>query len=157
MILLNYQLIFACSFFDRSVLQRMDIYKINSTKNTKALFLKEYVKLNRQERYYIYERDRGRLVKFDETYFADENADVIKVISKEHLHKALNCALKELTALEQQIIDDCFFNDKDKDGNRKTYTELAKKYNISRQAYAKRLNKILKKLRVLIDFYYEDF
>lgn len=140
-------------------LQRMGSYKIKRTnnKNTKTLFLKEYAKLNRQERYYIYERDKGRLIKFDEAYFSDENADVVKVITKERLHKALNRALKELTALEQQIIDDCFFNDKDEDGNRKTYTELAKKYNISRQAYAKRLNKILIKLRGLIDFYYEDF
>lgn len=137
----------------------MGNYKIKRTKNknTKTLFLKEYAKLNRQERYYIYERDKGRLIKFDEAYFPDENADVIEVIKKERLHKALNRALKNLTELEQQIIDDCFFNDKDENGKKKTYTELAKKYNITRQAYAKRLNKILKKLRVDIDFYYEDF
>lgn len=135
----------------------MGIYKINHTKNTKTLFLKEYAKLNRQERYYIYERDKGRLIKFDEAYFADENADVVKVINKKHLHKTLNRALKELTALEQQIIDECFFDNQNEYGKRKTYTELAKKYNISQQAYSKRLNKILKKLRVLIDFYYEDF
>lgn len=115
--------------------------------------LKKYKKhIRRQEKYLFVERDKGKTVRFDEAYHYDAYADSVEeIIRKQHIHKALIYSLRELTELEQQIIDECFFCDK------KSYTELSKLHNISRQAYTKKLNRILNKLRVLIDFYYEDF
>lgn len=125
----------------------------------KYIFNNYKKRVNRQEKYILYERDKRRLIKcnskiitFDDSYTFDINADTIdEIIRKQHMHQALICALKKLTNFERQIIDECFFTDK------KTYTELSKSHNISRQAYTKKLNRILKKLRILIESFYEDF
>lgn len=61
-------------------------------------------------------------------------------------------ALATLNENEMIIIDECFFSEK-----RPSYEKLAKRHNISRQAYQKRLRRILKKLRLLIDLYNENF
>ncbi len=135
-------------------------YQSNSDRCNSHLILKDYKKrVKRQERYYLYERDKrrlikckGKVIKFDDSYIFDIKAESVdEIIRKQHMHQALMSALKELTDFEQQIIDECFFTDK------KTYTELSKSHNISRQAYTKKLHRILKKLRTLIESYYEDF
>ena len=59
--------------------------------------------------------------------------------------KALKKALTELSDDERQIINECFFADE-----KSTYTDLAKQYGITRQAYCKRLHRILRKMRSVI-------
>lgn len=69
-------------------------------------------------------------------------------LCKQEKISALKKALFNLSDDERQIVKECFyFNGRKKP----SYSELAKKYNISRQAYCKRLNKILKKLRESIE------
>lgn len=132
----------------------------NSKICNSPLILKNYKKrAKRQEKYYLYERDKrrlikcnGKVIKFEDSYILDLKADSVdEIIRKQHMHRALMSALKELTDIEQQIIDECFFSEK------KTYTELSKSHNISRQAYTKKLHRILDKLKALIESYYEDF
>lgn len=140
MILYNHQII-ACLFLDE---QECFILRMNNKKE-KPLILKDYNRrVKRKEKYYFYERDKGRIIRFDDSYYKDQNADIIETLNNIYLHKALLNALKELNSLETQIINECFFDEK------RTFTDLSKIHNISRQAYVKRLNKILIKLRGLI-------
>lgn len=129
---------------------------IDDKLNHDVIILRKHLKkVNRQEKYYFYEKDYGRIV-----YFADIPADktidkssfVVDTIIKNNLHKALMKALDTLNENEMIIIDECFFSEK-----RPSYEKLAKRHNISRQAYQKRLRRILNKLRLLIDLYNENF
>ena len=62
-------------------------------------------------------------------------------------------ALLNLSDDERRIIKECFYFN----GSRKpSYSELAEKYNISRQAYCKRLNKVLLKLRRILKENFEN-
>ena len=56
-------------------------------------------------------------------------------------------ALAELTDLERLIIDEVFFSP----DKRPSLEELGNKHNISRQAYSRKLNRTLHKLRILIE------
>lgn len=108
-------------------------------------------KVSRAERYTFHEKDRGRIVSFNENFYADKSAYVEEIIIRQHLHKALAQALDELNDSEKKIIDECFFSEK------RTFTELATQHGISRAGYMKKLTFILRKLRKLIENSYEIF
>lgn len=114
------------------------------------VILKECKKMARRERY-LYERDKGRLVRFDDNYTIDKIKSTLieDLITARNIHTALNKALAELTVDEYTIIDECFFSN-----NKVNYSKLAKKHGISRQAYTKKLNRILKKLKKSFISYY---
>jgi DNA-directed RNA polymerase sigma subunit (sigma70/sigma32) len=119
------------------------------------IILKEHLRqVRRSEKYYFYERDKGRLIRFDDAYFSKTSDNVEDTLNKNHKHKALHKALDSLSETELKMIDECFFYDEQE---KKTITELAKEHNISRQAYTKRLKKILVKLRLFINDYYDEF
>lgn len=114
--------------------------------------LKDYTqKVARAERYYFYEKDKGRLIHLNENFYADKSADIEETIRKQRIHKALMLSLNELTSLERQIIDECFFDEK------LTYTELASRHGVARSVYMRKVDRILKKLRVLFEMLYEEF
>lgn len=133
--------------------------RVNSNKkllqnpdNKELLILRAYKqKVARAERYYFYEKDKGRLIHLNENYYADKSADIVENIRKQHMHKALVLALDELDDFERQIIDECFYDEK------LTFTELAKRHNISIPGYQYKLKLILKKLRKLLEMLYEEF
>lgn len=114
--------------------------------------LKDYTqKVTREERYYFYEKNRGRLIHLNENFYADRSADIEETIRKQRIHKALVLSLNELNDLERQIIDECFF------GEKVTYTELASRHGVTRSVYMRKVDRILKKLRVLFEMLYEEF
>ena len=84
------------------------------------------------------------LIRF--TLFSNES-DIVKTLSAQELHKCLLVALAELTDLERLIIDEVFFSP----DKRPSLEELGNKHNISRQAYSRKLNRTLHKLRILIE------
>lgn len=96
------------------------------------------------------------LISYDDcigVYLSDVSDTVEYSLEKELRSRALKKALCSLSDEERRVIDECFFFVGNK---RPTYEYLAKKYGISRQAYCKRLNKILAKLRVIIRCYLDD-
>lgn len=109
-----------------------------------------------RERYYQ-KISLQRYVPFDEldkTISREEDTvDYALEISFENLCKqekilALKKALLNLSDDERQIVKECFyFNGRKKP----SYSKLAEKYKISRQAYCKRLRKILRKLKESIE------
>lgn len=102
---------------------------------------------------YLYEKDKGRLIRFDEAYITTGTPNTIEdFISKRNLHRALAQALKELNEIEYEIIQECFFTNE-----KLNYSKLSKKHSISKQAYTKKVKRILAKLRNLITLYYEEF
>ena len=111
---------------------------------------KEVKKMTRRERY-LYEREKGRIVVFDERYIGSSEL-VEDIINGRNLMTALRKALQLLNENEYQIIYEIFF-----ESNRKpNYTRLAQRHNISRQCYCRKVSRILLKLRQLIaDFYIE--
>lgn len=112
----------------------------------------EYRKIKRRETY-LYEKDKGRLIKFDEAYITTGTSNTIEdFISKRNLHRALLQALKELDEVEYEIIQECFFADE-----KLNYSKLSKKHSVSKQAYTKKVKRILAKLKRLITLYYEEF
>lgn len=133
----------------------MDDNKIK--KNQPQDFTISLQKMDRQTRYIINERDGGKgrrkVVKFDERYMQDQSSPTLveDIIIARNMHIALYRALADLTAEEDQIITECFFEE-----TRVNYTKLAKKHGISRQAYCQRKKKILKKLKLLVISYYEE-
>lgn len=142
---------YVCFAYKRGVIQQMDKGKGNPF-HLSSEILKEYKKMKRRERY-LYEKDKGRLIRFDEAYIVTGSTSTIEdFISKRNLHIALLKALNELDEVEYEIIQDCFFTSK-----KVNYAELSKKYSISYQAYVKRLDKILAKLKKLVTLYYEEF
>lgn len=62
---------------------------------------------------------------------------------------ALKKALSDLSDSEMQMINECFFFE----GKKSSYKDLAKQYGITRQAYCKRLNKLLSRLKPMVLFY----
>ena len=73
--------------------------------------LKELKSMNRQTKYILVDRNRGKTFRFDDRYTRDiSKSDVIEdVIKAKNLHIALNKALAELPLHEYQIILECFF------------------------------------------------
>lgn len=124
--------------------------------NNDVIILRKHLKqVRRQEKYYFYEKNYGKIVYLADlpaSSTTDKTSYIVDTIVKNNLHNALNKALDTLTANEKIIIDECFYNEK-----KLSYEKLARQHNISRQAYQKRLSKILKKLRLLIDLYCDKF
>ena len=150
--------------YNERVVQKMDDKKNkNKNENESSLILTEYKKMTRRERY-LYERDKGRLVLFDDRYTQDsrtKNTFVEDLIITRNMHKALDKALRDLTLDEYIIIEECFFDggnlEEDKNHKKKVnYTKLAQKHGISRQAYTKKRDSILKKLKELVIYYYKE-
>lgn len=100
-------------------------------------------------------KSKNHLVSYDSCVgvYLSSNETVEALYEKRQLHTALYKALKELSAEELQIINECFFFVGIK---RQPYKTLAQIHGISRQAYCKRLDKILAKLRVIIQYYLDD-
>lgn len=113
--------------------------------------LREYKKMIRQERY-LYEKDKGRLVRFNEEYHFNSSNTIEDLISERNLHRALHKALSELDKAEYEIIQEYFFSDE-----KVTYEELSKKHSIARQVYTRKVKRILAKLKVLVVSHYEEF
>ena len=104
-----------------------------------------------KERYYQKVISK-RLVSYEqvEPLIPSPDSSFIEITVEEKFQRqvavsALKKALTELSDDERQIINECFFTDE-----QTTYTELAKNYGISRQAYCKRLRRILRKMRSVI-------
>ena len=141
----------------------MSLNSINNpdhNEQNQIILLKAYKrKTKRQERYLLYEKDyrhnHKRIISFDEgvididksRMLADEKSDINYVLSQRELHKTLLNALDSLSMAERTIIDECFFED----AKRLSYEELGKRHNVSRQVYTRKLQRILRKLRQLIE------
>lgn len=111
---------------------------------------------NDREKYYR-EVSSKRYVSFcelDEAIYREEDTvEYALNISFDNFCKqqriiALKKALFNLSDDERQIVKECFYF---KGKKRPSYSELSKKYGISRQAYCKRLDKVLKKLKADIE------
>ena len=115
--------------------------------------LKELKSMNRQTKYIFVDRNRGKTVRFDDRYTRDiSKSDVIEdVIKAKNLHIALNKALAELPLHEYQIILECFF-----ESNKPNLTKLSKEHGITRQAYTRKRDRILVKLKKLVISHYEE-
>lgn len=69
---------------------------------------------------------------------------------KEIKNFGIKKALSDLSDDERQMIRKCFYFD----GKKKpSYKLLAQSYGMSRQAYCKRLNKLLVKLKPMVEYY----
>lgn len=131
-------------------------YKISP--DDKALLKAYKRKAWRQEHYLLFEKEYRRnhcrrVISFDEfndktKILIDKNSEIDKIIFQREMHKVLMAALMELSAVERQIIDECFFYEGQK---RKTYEELGRQHNLTKQAYYSKLTKILRKLRRKIE------
>lgn len=129
----------------------MDGKKEDDKEKVPPLILKEYKRMARRERY-LYERDKGRLVRFDDKYITSNahNEFIEDLIIAKNMHIALNKALNDLSEDEYKIISECFYES----GKRINYSKLAKRHGISRQGYTQNLKRILKKLKRLVVYYY---
>ncbi len=113
--------------------------------------LQELKKFDRRVKY-LYERDKGRLLRYDDAYISDKSATVEDLIDKKNLHISLQKALNKLSDTEYQIIQECFFSNE-----RVNFSKLCKKYNITRQVYIRKEKRILSKLKKLVTYYYNKF
>lgn len=113
--------------------------------------LTRYVNRSKKKEQYYKKNIQPRLLSYEAiaTTLSDEKDNVENVFDKAELLRALRMAMQELTEDEQQIISDNFFCQEKKRSRR----ELAEKYGITRQAYDKRVKKILKKLRIAIEMH----
>ena len=127
----------------------------NKNNNDTPLILTEFKQMNCHTRYIVYERNRGRTVRYDDNYIQDSGKSVLieDIITARNIHIALNKALAELSPDEYRIISECFFES----NNKPNLTKLAKKHGISRQAYTSKRDKILIKLKSLVISHYEEF
>lgn len=83
-----------------------------------------------------------------------KNEDTIEYyLDKKSELLALKKALSVLSADERQMIRECFYFDGKK---RPSFQSLAQNYGISRQAYCKRLDKLLVKLKQIVEYYLEN-
>ena len=115
--------------------------------------LKELKSMNRQTKYILVDRNRGKTVRFDDRYIRDvtKPAVIEDVIKAKNLHIALNKALAELSSHEYQIISECFF-----ESSKPNLTKLSQKHGITRQAYTRKRDRILVKLKKLVISHYEE-
>lgn len=129
----------------------------NNTKNYPPDFRKKVRQLDRQTRYILHEREGGKgrrkIIGFDERYMQEKSSPTLieDMITARDMHLALDRALAELTAEEDQIITECFFEGERVKVN---YTKLAKKHGISRQVYCRKRKRILQKLRESVITHY---
>lgn len=120
-------------------------------------FRRKVQQMDRRTRYVLYEKDGGKgrrkIIGFDERYMQDEGSPTLieDMIIARDMHLALDRALAELTAEEDQIITECFF-----EGEKVNYTRLAKKHGVSRQVYCRKLKRILLKLKNSVILHYEQ-
>ena len=152
------------SLKERSVfLMTMNSTHLENSKNLKSdnqlILLKAYKrKTARQEKWMFFEKayDKNKHKKRIESLsdyndksdvYIDTESDIVKTLSAQELHKCLLVALDELTDFERLIIDEVFFSP----DKRPSLEELGNKHNISRQAYSRKLNRTLHKLRILIE------
>ena len=129
--------------------RQKELRKKESDYNTSRLLNRskkkeQYYKKNIQPRFLSYESIAATV--------SDERDNVENIIEKEDMLKALRIAMEKLTENEREIILDYFFYQ----GAKPSQQELAKKYGITRQAYDKRLKKVLKKLKSLIELHMSD-
>ena len=140
----------------------MNSTHLENSKNLKSdnqlILLKAYKrKTARQEKWMFFEKayDKNKHKKRIESLsdyndksnvYIDTESDIVKTLSAQELHKCLLVALDELTDLERLIIDEVFFSP----DKRPSLEELGNKHNISRQAYSRKLNRTLHKLRIRI-------
>ena len=141
----------------------MNSTHLENSKNLKSdnqlILLKAYKrKTARQEKWMFFEKayDKNKHKKRIESLsdyndksdvYIDTESDIVKTLSAQELHKCLLVALDELTDLERLIIDEVFFSP----DKRPSLEELGNKHNISRQAYSRKLNRTVHKLRILIE------
>ena len=83
-----------------------------------------------------------------------KNEDTIEYyLDRKSELSALKKALSDLSDDERQMIRECFYFDEKK---RPSFQSLAQSYGITRQAYCKRLNKLLAKLKPMVEYYLEN-
>lgn len=113
--------------------------------------------MDRDTRYLLYEKDRGHgkvcreFVRFDERFIRSP-ISVEEMINRKNKRVALFKALSEMSGEENEIISECFF-----DNIKVNYTKLGRKHGITGQAYKKRLDRVLIKLKKLVISYYEEY
>ncbi len=130
---------------------------IKNTVKTAVDFSQILKQMDRNTRYLLYEKERGQgkvrreFVRFDERYIRSP-VSVEEMINRKNKRAALSRALTELSADENEIISECFF-----DSIKINFTKLGKKHGITGQAYKKRLDRVLIKLKKLVISYYEEY
>lgn len=102
---------------------------------------------------YLYERDKNRVIQFNDEVCADSKSIIEDVINTRNLHIALKQSLDKLSDNEKQIIFEVFFES----SAEPNYTKLAERHGVSRQCFTRKLNRILAKLKVLINNCYIEF
>ena len=106
------------------------------------------VVLENLDRYdYKHEKTFSRIEDTVE-YSLDKKSELLELNKR---ITALNKALSDLSDSERQMIKECFFFE----GKKLSYKDLAEQYGITRQAYCKRLDKLLAKLKPMVLFYLE--
>lgn len=118
---------------------------------SKEIYFEYHKELNKEK--YIYKRDiqHGCLFFSDldqegnfEAQLEDESFNVEKIVETKAMIEALNKALQELSPTERELIDFIFYKDE-------SLREVAEKLSISHPAVIKRRDKILEKLKKLIE------
>jgi len=115
---------------------------------------KEYWKETNRERY-LYRLDKENHLRFFselenedsrsvEERLADSNVDVEKIFDVKFQIEELHKALDRLSPEEREIIQALFFDEK-------TQEEVAEKLGINQRTVGRKRNKILKKLKVILD------
>ena len=99
---------------------------------------------------------KKRFVSFNnqiENYISNDEDTVEYFLERKSRVSALKKALSDLSDDERQMIRECFYFD----GKKKpSYKVLAQSCGITRQAYCKRLNKLLVKLKPMVEYYLEN-
>lgn len=100
--------------------------------------------------------EKNRRIRYDDymEYLLYNSEDTVEYHIKHAAElQALQSAIESLSEHEFKMIMDCYFYN----GKRPSYEELAKAQGISRQAYRAKLDRVLDKLRLLVNFHlYND-
>lgn len=116
---------------------------------------RELINSQKRENYYK-QNIQPRLMEFspevENTIYNMEDT-VEFALEKRDLWDALQKALSELTDKERKIIDDNFYFEGQKPP---TQAQLAKAEGISSQVYGRKLKRILKKIKTLVELHMND-
>lgn len=119
--------------------------------------VKQAIKHFENLEHYRTEQQREHCVSYNddnlENRLFNENDNVEFIAERERQLSALKKALKTLSSEDLKIIRDNFYFDQTKP----TFTELAKKSGVTRQVYTRRLNRILAKLKKIIENYLNNY
>lgn len=114
--------------------------------------VKRVIKHFKNKEYYQAVQQREHYVSYSDTlenFISDERANVEWIVERDAELAALRKALDKLSYEEHKMINDTFFYC----GEKPTFLTLAQNSGVTRQAYISKLNRLLAKLREVIEYY----